>query len=79
MTSGTIDAWAKSWASDTVMASHTAFQGLSFGAEVDAGKKKAHWPVTEPAGYAAARAALQKVQLVKAGARLAQLLKGIWP
>jgi hypothetical protein len=78
-TPGAVTTWAAQWASDTVMASHTAFQGLSFGAEVDPGKKKAHWPVTEPMGYATARAALQKKQLVKGGARLAQLLEAVWP
>jgi hypothetical protein len=52
---------------------------LSFGAEADPGKKMEHWPVTEPADYASARAAVQKAQLVKGGARLAQLLAAIWP
>jgi hypothetical protein len=33
----------------------------------------------EPAGYAALRAALQKEQLVKAGAHLAQVLEAIFP
>ncbi len=79
VTSGAVGTWAAQWASDAVMASHTAFQGLSFGTEVDPGKKKEHWPVTEPTGYAVARAAVQKAQLVKAGARLAQLLQAIWP
>lgn len=78
-TTGAVDSWAAQWASDTVMASHAAFQGLSFGAEIDAGKKTAHWPVTEPGGYATARAALQEQQLVKGGARLAQLLEAVWP
>jgi hypothetical protein len=79
ISTGAAGTWAAQWASDTVMASHTAFQGLSFGAEVDPGKKQEHWPVTEPADYATARAAVQKTQLVKAGARLAQLLKAVWP
>jgi hypothetical protein len=35
--------------------------------------------VTEPAGYAGTRASLQQAQIVKAGARLAQLLQAIWP
>jgi hypothetical protein len=78
-TSGAVETWAAQWASDTVMASHTAFQGLTFGAEVDPGKKKAYWPVTEPGDYATVRATLQKTQLVKGGARLAQLLQALWP
>ncbi len=79
VTSGSVDTWAAQWASDTVMACHTAFQGLTFGAEIDPGKRKAHWPVSEPSDYAALRATLQKKQLTKAGARLAQLLQAVWP
>ncbi len=75
-TTGLVSGWAEQWATDTVVASHTAFQGLTFGAE-DMG---AHtWPVTEPAGYAAVRASVQQEQLVKAGAHFAQLLKAIFP
>ena len=37
----------------TVLASHAAFQGLSFGAEETVA---IHWPVTEPTGNSAARA-----------------------
>ena len=75
-TPGLIEHWSEAWASETVIASHRAFRGVSFGAE-----DLAHttWPVTEPAGYGTARAKLQKAQLVKAGARFAQLLKAIFP
>lgn len=75
-TPGPINEWAAAWASDTVLASHTAFAGLTFGAE---DTSKGTWPVTEPTGYSATKAALQKAQLVKAGARLAQLLQAIFP
>jgi hypothetical protein len=75
-TPGPINQWAAAWASDTVLASHTAFSGLIFGAE---NISEGTWPVTEPTGYSAVRASLQKTQLVKAGARLAQLLQAIFP
>jgi hypothetical protein len=75
-TTGPINQWAVEWASDTVVASHTAFSGLTFGAE---NASTGTWPVTEPTGYSAAKASLQKTQLVKAGARLAQLLQAIFP
>ena len=76
VTTGPIENWPEAWASETVVASHDAFRGLSFGSE-----DMAHttWPVMEPAGYGAARAKLQKAQLVKAGARFVQLLKAIFP
>ena len=76
VTAGPVSGWPIAWATETVLASHAAFQGLSFGPEDGV---KTTWPVTEPAGYAATRAALQKDQLVKAGARLAQILTTIWP
>ncbi len=75
-TPGPITQWAAAWATDTVLASHTAFAGLTFGPE---NTSNGTWPVTEPAGYSATKASLQKTQLVKAGARLAQLLQAIFP
>jgi len=74
VSAGPVGDWPLAWASETVSVSHRAFEGLTFGAE-----SGGRWPVMEPAGYADAREALQKAQLVKAGARLAQLLEAIWP
>ena len=79
VTAGPVSGWAGAWASETVMASHTAFQGLTYGPEEQANTTHRKWPVTEPTDYATNRAALQKTQLVKAGARLAQLLEAVWP
>jgi hypothetical protein len=75
-TAGAVDSWAQQWAGETVRVSREAFAGLTFGAE-EAGSHS--WPVAEPSGYSAARAALQQQQLVRAGAHLAQLLQAIWP
>ena len=71
--------WVRQWASETVGVSRAAFAGLTFGAEASANTHGATWPVVEPPGYAAHRAALQKEQLVRAGARLAQLLEVVFP
>jgi hypothetical protein len=79
VTGGPAAQWAAAWATESVVASHAAFADLSYGTEMDAGKQSQHWPTTEPAGYAATRAGIQKQQLVKAGARLAQLLQAIFP
>ena len=76
VTAGPMEDWPEAWASETVVASHDAFRGLSFGPEDIA---HTTWPVTEPTGYGTARAKLQKAQLVKAGAWFAQLLKAIYP
>jgi hypothetical protein len=78
-TGGAVETWPAQWASETVVASHTVFSGLSFGAEVSPGTKSQHWPTTEPAGYSTTRTALQKQQIIKAGARLAQALEAVWP
>jgi hypothetical protein len=78
-TKGPVSDWARAWASETVGVSRTAFAGLSFGAEENAGTHRAGWSVLEPTNYAANRAAAQEQQLVRAGARLAQLLQTIFP
>ena len=74
-TTGPIMNWPVIWASDTVMASHSAFNGLKFGPEAARG----HWTATAPNDYAESREDLQRTQITKAGARLAQLLNAIWP
>jgi hypothetical protein len=79
VTAGPVSGWARAWASETVGVSRAAFAGLTFGAEDNPGTHTAKWPVLEPAGYSTHRASLQKEQLVRAGARLAQLLEAVFP
>lgn len=64
------------WASDTVLASKKAFKRLSFGNR--AGK---YWKATADNQdiYKTEHDQLQHDQIVKAGARMVQLLKEIWP
>ena len=73
-TSGRVAKWPEAWATDTIVAGRSAFAPLSFGA-----REGDHWTVSPPADYARARDDLQRRQLTKAGARLAQLLRAIWP
>lgn len=68
--------WPVLWASDTLKASRSAFEGMVFG---EASGKPPHWAATLPEGYAQRREEIQQAQLVKAGARLAQLLRAIFP
>ncbi|PDT83639.1 hypothetical protein CO669_33050 [Bradyrhizobium sp. Y36] len=75
-TAGPIDAMAATWASDTVMASHAAFAGLTFSG-ADRGRWDVH--VADPPAYAAREDNLKRDQLAKGGARLAQILNTIWP
>jgi hypothetical protein len=73
-TAGPPESWPASWATETLVLSRTAYQGLV----IDASNAKGDWPVTEPAGYDRRVDELQRQQLVKAGARLAQLLEAIF-
>jgi hypothetical protein len=73
-TPGSYANWPEKWASETVVESGTAFRGLSFGA-----KHGKTWDVTVPKSYSKTRSDEQRKQVVKAGARLAQLLNAIWP
>ncbi len=91
-TLGEPEAFAKLWASDTVVASHSAFDGLTFkaltppkGSSVKCFKHsnpKSLWIVSFKDGqhaYSMAQDKLKRNQIAKAGARLAQLLNAIWP
>ena len=78
---GPISQWPTAWASETLAASAQVFEGLHIGAKLAAQPgSSAHWTATsdEPA-YRLARENLQHTQLVKAGARLAQILNALWP
>jgi hypothetical protein len=78
-TAGEALQWPVAWASDTVLSSHAAFEGVRFSRKgvLLAGD----WVVqfNNQAGYEQAKDALQQQQLVKAAAHMAQLLKAIWP
>jgi hypothetical protein len=70
-----VEDWSALWATDTITAGKPAFKGLKYSKE----DSKHQWQVTEPAGYAKARASLQSRQLNKAGVRLGQLLEKTLP
>jgi hypothetical protein len=79
VTPGDVSTWPSAWATDTVLASHKAFSGVSF----TRFKKtpKGYWQAIfqDPTAYTRAMRRLQSSQLAKAGARLAQTLNAIWP
>ena len=90
-TLGEPEAFAKLWASDTVVASHSAFDDLTFkaltppkGSSVKCfnhSNPKSLWIVSfkDQDSYLKAQDNLKRDQIAKAGARLAQLLNAIWP
>ena len=71
-----MDGWVEQWANDTREQAGHAFDGLTFGP-----RQGNSWRVNfdDRATYDRAREALQREQIAKAGARLAQLLAAIWP
>jgi hypothetical protein len=73
---GSLNDWAATWASDTVMASHKAFQGLEF---TGTGAHKWSVQFDDRQTYVRAENQLKEEQLAKGGARLAALLNAIWP
>ena len=75
LTAGPMSGWSTAWATETLIVGKGAFTGIMYSAE-DA---QNHYQITLPAGYAAMRIQTQQDQIVKAGARLAQILKAIWP
>lgn len=74
-TTGSIERWPTAWASETLADADQAFKGLKI-----APKAGDTWVVTanEP-DYRLAREAMQRQQIVKAGARLAQIVTTLWP
>jgi hypothetical protein len=72
-----VDMLAALWAGETVRLSNNAFKGLTFGARNDQGK----WPATVDNAflYRTKLENMQRQQIIKGGARLAELLREIWP
>jgi hypothetical protein len=71
---GPVEGWAAAWAGESLAAARRAFAGLAFGPFAQGG-----WEAHAPAGYGPMRARIQREQVIKAGARLAQLLNLLLP
>jgi hypothetical protein len=76
-TSGPINGWAASWASDTLMKAREAFDGLKFSVPADHRGWQVHFDDRQTYDQNAEK--MKRAQLAKGGARLAQLLNAIWP
>lgn len=75
MTVGPASGWSTIWATESLLEAKKSFTGLQYSAE----DGMHHYTITLPSNYAARRKDIQRKQVIKAGARLAQLLKTIWP
>ena len=70
--------WPTAWASETLLVSRAAFEGLSFRPDA---AKPGQWSVqfADRDAYFRRKDAIQTRQLIRAGARLAQVLNALWP
>jgi hypothetical protein len=77
-TSGDIGTWAATWASESVGEANGAFSGLRFDKKMT---NPRGWDIifTDRTAYLAMVGDVQRKRIVRAGARLAEVLKTIWP
>ena len=66
--------WSTAWATETLLLARKSLHGLVFSA-----KQANQWTTTLPYAYDPGMEAVKKQQLTAAGARLAQVLKTVWP
>jgi hypothetical protein len=66
--------WPARWATQSLDQAGLAFNGLKFSA-----KQGSHWTVSLPTGYSAKADVIKRQQLTQAGARLAFVLKAVFP
>jgi len=77
-TAGRPSGWPDAWAGETVRDAHKAFDGVMFTAVAS---QPGRWVAgfDDGAAYQRMRRDIQRRQLARAGARLAQLLNSLWP
>ncbi|MDE2298974.1 MAG: S1/P1 nuclease [Burkholderiales bacterium] len=75
---GDVGAWPAEWASETLLAARAAYAGIAFEPQSSV---TGHWTARfdDADAYHLSRRRLQTEQLTRAGARLAQVLKAVWP
>ncbi len=81
-TSGNPRTWPKKWANDVLPRSRAAYQGLTILEQLEVAENdwpKVQWAIQRPDGYLSDARQVARLQLAKAGYRIAALLKAIWP
>ncbi len=79
---GRLEDWPAAWASDTVLVAHDAFAGLTFTFNPpQPPDTRNQWLVafTDHTAYLWQMDQIKRRQLARGGARLAEILKAIWP
>ena len=82
MNSGDADLWPQQWADDGLVHSKTVHNGITILAYLgpdDTGRTAHRWRIQQPQGYDERARTVVRLQLAKAGYRLAAVLKAIWP
>ncbi|WAC74085.1 S1/P1 nuclease [Roseateles sp. SL47] len=77
-TGGSPDRWVDEWASESLLQAQLAFDGMRFGPRQQT-PRGSRWAATPPADYDTRSTEQVRLELIKGGARLAQLLMSIWP
>jgi hypothetical protein len=77
ITSGALTTWPTTWASETIVPARSAFRDITF--QRDPGTEK-HWAAVfkDRKSFQIDKNKMQREQLAKAGARLAQVLNEVW-
>jgi hypothetical protein len=79
---GNADVWPEQWATEALVHAKAAHTGITLATYLgpDEAKRTAHrWRIEQPKDYDERARRLVPVQLAKAGHRLAETLKAIWP
>lgn len=75
-TAGPIEGWSEAWATESLLASKIAYKDLTYEPLDDRANK---YFITLPTGYGTDKGKVQRERVTLAGARLAQILKTVWP
>lgn len=79
---GDANLWPEQWANDSLNAARAAYAGIRINGRHNpppGDHRATQWGVSLPANYVRTAADTTRTQLAKAGFRLAELLKAIWP
>lgn len=72
--------WSAQWASEAIVQAQEVFGGLRFGPATSGAGGRRSWTVNGvDAAYQLRMTQIKETQLARGGARLAQLLKAVWP
>jgi len=73
-----VNQWAVVWADESIANANIVFKGTQF-SESAMNNKLRNWSISLPLKYEKTMAQVKEESIVKAGARLAHVLKSVWP